>query len=57
MKIGTKVKVNHKCNFVDVGTVIDSDIVDINGDPLDVDIIKLNNGSVVWSTDYDIIPL
>ena len=57
MKIGTKVEVYDKSNFVDVGTVIDYDIIDVNGDPLDVDMIKLNNGSVVWSTDYDIIPL
>lgn len=57
LKIGTKVKVYHKSNLVGIGTVIDYDILDVNGDPLDIDIIKLNNGSVVWSTDYDIIPL
>ena len=60
MKIGTKVEVYDKSNFVNfvgIGTVIDYDILDVNGDPLDIDMIKLNSGSVVWSTDYDIIPL
>lgn len=60
MKIGTKVEMYDKSNFVNfvgIGTVIDYDILDVNGDPLDIDMIKLNNGSVVWSTDYDIIPL